>query len=129
MARPKGQPKLGGRQKGTPNKVSNEAINIFKKAGFDPLRRAIALYNKTDDDNIKAQLLGKMMKYRYHELKAIEISGDIVHWTPELIMSLSDTQLQMFMATFQQQGVQPIELVQGDILTLPAQDVSDHDDA
>jgi len=32
MARPKGQPKLGGRQKGTPNKVTGELRQMILKA-------------------------------------------------------------------------------------------------
>lgn len=32
MARPKGSPKLGGRQKGTPNKVSKEAKAVIAEA-------------------------------------------------------------------------------------------------
>lgn len=37
MARPKGQPKLGGRKKGTPNKVSRSAkeayVEVFERLG------------------------------------------------------------------------------------------------
>lgn len=32
MARPKGQPKLGGRKKGTPNKLTAEAREVFRLA-------------------------------------------------------------------------------------------------
>lgn len=35
MARPKGQPKLGGRQKGTPNKVTAAAKDAIAQAASD----------------------------------------------------------------------------------------------
>ena len=104
--------KTGGRTKGTPNKATDEVVAIFKQKRFNPLRRAIDLYNATEDESIKAQLLGKMLKYRYPELKAVEVSGVVQHWTPELIASLSDSQLQMFMDTFDKQHEAPgIELL------------------
>lgn len=37
MARPKGQPKLGGRQKGTPNQKTKDARELAERLGIDPL--------------------------------------------------------------------------------------------
>jgi len=43
MARPKGQPKLGGRKKGTPNKLSATARALMDQFGFDPLKGMMAI--------------------------------------------------------------------------------------
>ena len=98
----KGQPKSGGREKGTPNKRSEEAIEIFERRRFDPLQRMITLahsyervvrdIDKAGKDNPAVKLermdayvtaLGQLfpiykelLQYRYPKRKAIEISGD-----------------------------------------------------
>jgi hypothetical protein len=61
MARPKGSPKLGGRRKGTPNKVNGavkEAIlNAFRKVGGESYLEKIA----TEDPKTFCTLLGKVV--------------------------------------------------------------------
>ncbi len=54
MARPKGQPKLGGRQKGTPNKVTTAAKDAIAQA-FDRVGGVDSLVEwvEASDDNRK----------------------------------------------------------------------------
>lgn len=74
----KGDPKPAnsGRKKGAPNRATKTARQIMDAAGFNPIRRAMTLYNTTDDLSIKAAMLKLLVKHAYPELKAIEISGD-----------------------------------------------------
>ena len=114
MAWPKGKPRPAGagRSKGTPNKSTEEARALLKKLGFNPIRRAVTLANTTTDESIQAQMIKELMKYYAPQLKAVEVSAVVQHWTPELIASLSDSQLQMFMDTFDKQHEAPgIELL------------------
>ena len=94
--------KTGGRTKGTLNKRTEETRDVLKKLGFNPVRRAVKLAETTEDDAIKAQMIKALLKHWSPELKAVEVNAQVTHWTPELIATLSDTQLQMFMATFHQ---------------------------
>lgn len=72
MARPKGQPKLGGRQKGTPNKVSKEAKAVIAEAaeklgGVDRMVK----WAKEDAANERA-----FWATIYPKLVAITVGGD-----------------------------------------------------
>lgn len=76
--RPKGLPKTGGRQKGVMNKVQADVRELMKKAGFNPIRRMIAIANdKTVDIAIRAQMTKELAKYYAPQLKAIEHSGEV----------------------------------------------------
>lgn len=61
MARPKGQPKLGGRTKGVPNKVSRTAkenvIAVFTRLGGTHAMAEWAKKNETDFYRLYAKLL------------------------------------------------------------------------
>lgn len=104
--------KTGGRTAGTPNKATEEVRAIFTQTRFNPIRRAIKLAKETTDEIVKAQMIKELMKYYAPQLKAVEVSAVVQHWTPELIASLSDSQLQMFMDTFDKQHEAPgIELL------------------
>jgi hypothetical protein len=55
MARPKGQPKLGGRQKGTPNKRTLDIKGIAQKHGPEALDTLIdVMRNGSDKDRVTA---------------------------------------------------------------------------
>ena len=64
MGRPKGQPKLGGRKKGTPNKVpAMKPLRIsLQEQGFNLGDEIIKLY-ATADDNMKLKLLQLITQY------------------------------------------------------------------
>lgn len=81
--RPKGSPRVGGRQKGTPNKSS---LTILEKlaafdngAGFDPVTEALNLYTLIHADNplVAVKIPLTLMEYIYPKRKAIEHSGEI----------------------------------------------------
>lgn len=61
MARPKGQPKLGGRQKGTPNKLSSDAKEhihaVFVRLGGVTAMAKWAQENQSDFYRIYSKLL------------------------------------------------------------------------
>lgn len=61
MARPKGQPKLGGRQKGTPNKISGAIKDMVLEALSN--KGGVEYLEKQADENPVAfmGLLGKIM--------------------------------------------------------------------
>lgn len=46
MAKPKGSPKTGGREKGTPNKRTQELVDILEEKGFSPASEIIRLYRR-----------------------------------------------------------------------------------
>ena len=77
MAWPKGKPrpKNAGRKKGTPNKRSQEALEIFRQQNFNPLIRMIKQARETKDESIRASLLRELAQYAYPKRKAIEHSG------------------------------------------------------
>jgi|HubBroStandDraft_1064217.scaffolds.fasta_scaffold139177_4 hypothetical protein len=75
MARPKGQPKLGGRQKGTPNKRPTVS-ELCARRGFDPF---VVMIEIAQDENNDAALRGKMAaelaRYLEPQKKAVELSN------------------------------------------------------
>ena len=76
----KGREKTGGRKKGTPNKSSlAEVTKLLKQEGVNPLRRAIHIAKTTDNEKLQAHIWLTVCKYRYQELKAVEVSGDPEH--------------------------------------------------
>lgn len=98
----KGQPKSGGRKKGTPNKSSDTAADVFRKMRFDPLRKMVGLGQRyervireieAEDKQNPGTKLSKiesyvsccdsafkvykeLLNYGYPKLKAIEITGE-----------------------------------------------------
>ncbi len=50
MARPKGSPKLGGRQKGTPNKASAAREAQIAATGLTPLQYLTSVYQDANAD-------------------------------------------------------------------------------
>lgn len=72
MARPKGQPKLGGRKKGTPNKVSKEAKQAIAEAAeqLGGVERMVA-WAKSDVVNERA-----FWATIYPKLVSITVAGD-----------------------------------------------------
>jgi len=68
MARPKGQPKLGGRQKGTPNKLTADVKTMVLKALDN--KGGVAYLERQAEDNPNAfmTLVGKILP--------TQISGD-----------------------------------------------------
>jgi hypothetical protein len=70
--RPKGLPKTGGRQKGTPNKRPT-IVATLERVGFDIAEEAIKLYNDPNTPtDCKIVLLKLLAQYTYATPKSVE---------------------------------------------------------
>lgn len=72
-----GHKKIGGRQKGSPNKDTLRLIEKCKEANFDPLKEFFAKYSGIDNDEAACQILLKFMKFIYPERKSVEGSIEL----------------------------------------------------
>lgn len=75
MARPLGSPKLGGRQKGTPNKrttVLDELLGL----GKNPVDEILKLLPKVDTDK-QLDAWVKMMSYCYPRFASVDIAAGV----------------------------------------------------
>lgn len=68
----------GGRRRGTPNKRSIEAQHALKRLKFDPLRKAVALY----DDPVtpveqRVKIALELLQYCYPRRKAVDHSSAV----------------------------------------------------
>lgn len=72
MARPKGSPKTGGRQKGTPNKKSHHLNEIFIENGIDIGDELVRLYQASKSNSDKLQILYKILDYIFPKRKSID---------------------------------------------------------
>jgi hypothetical protein len=71
--------KTGGRQKGTPNKRTLEAIDVFDELEFCPLREIIERlkkHGKGMDEKLYLDTCAKLAKFKFAERKAVEHSFD-----------------------------------------------------
>ena len=73
MARPKGQPKLGGRKKGTPNKVSKEAKTAIAEAA-EMLGGVNRLVTWAQEDAANERAFWATI---YPKLVSITLGGDV----------------------------------------------------
>lgn len=77
MARPKGSPKLGGRQKGTPNKVTVAMRKAILEAGITPLEYMLnVMRDPTADEKRRDAMAAQAAPYLHPKLQAITHSGD-----------------------------------------------------
>jgi hypothetical protein len=74
----KGQPKRGGRVKGTPNKVHGEIEEKLKKLGCDPIAGLAAIaMDQSVDVKTRAHCYSELAQYIAPKRKALEHSGEI----------------------------------------------------
>lgn len=77
MARPKGQPKLGGRQKGTPNKTNAEREASIAASGLTPLDYLLqVMRTETAAENIRIDAAKAAAPYVHPKLANIQLAGD-----------------------------------------------------
>lgn len=91
MAKPKGSPKTGGRQKGTPNKRTQILQEILDELELDVPREIVRILNAADpgsDDfhplnglspKERSDILLNLMQYLYPKRKAVEHSGAVAN--------------------------------------------------
>lgn len=71
----KKRPKTGGRQKGTPNKRTIEAIEIFNELEFCPLKEVIERlqkHGKSMDEKLFLDTCLRLSKFKFAERKSID---------------------------------------------------------
>lgn len=114
MAKPKGLPKTGGRRKGTPNKRTQEFIDVLQRRKFSPADALIDVYRKAlrsyeaghgsssgDGPDMTFKYLeiaqkaaSELMQYRFPKRKAIEHTGadgePLVNTLVDLVKSISE---------------------------------------
>lgn len=76
MAAPKGHPKYGGRAKGTPNKSTQNLLDICEQEGIEPFRAMLRAFKDIEDPVRQVDALEKICQYLYPKRKAIELSTD-----------------------------------------------------
>lgn len=75
----KGHEKFAGRKIGTPNKKTMELFEILSARDFNPAEKILDLFESTEDDHLKATLLGILMRYVYPQRKTVDVSGQVDH--------------------------------------------------
>lgn len=75
--------KTGGRQKGTPNKRTQELLDKLRELNFDPLENLVVIANdETTSTELKVKINIELLNYVYPKRKAIAMDitkyiGDI----------------------------------------------------
>lgn len=73
----KGQPKTGGREKGTPNKANARREAEIAASGLTPLEYMLkVMRNPKEDKNRRLEAAGKAAQYVHPKLAAITHKGD-----------------------------------------------------
>jgi len=76
MAKPKGLPKSGGRQKGTPNKDTVSLFDKCEAAGLDPFTELVKLCTLGEKEELRFQALKEVCQYLYPKRKSLELSNE-----------------------------------------------------
>ena len=87
MARPKGMPKTGGRQKGTPNKVTS-SVKGWLSCLIDQNRRQIEKDLKAVKPLERLQMLEKLMQYVVPKQKTVKAAVNFENLTDEELTAL-----------------------------------------
>lgn len=75
--RPKGQPKTGGRQKGTPNRATAAKAAEVAASGLTPLDYMLAVMrDENNDQAIRLDAANKAAPYIHPKLASIEHTGE-----------------------------------------------------
>lgn len=73
MPRPKGLPKTGGRQPGTPNRKTHELAEKLDKLGCDPIEGlALIAIDKETAPELRVRCYAELAQYVYAKRKAVE---------------------------------------------------------
>ena len=87
MARPKGMPKTGGRQKGTPNKVTS-SVKSWLSCLIDKNRRQIEKDLKAVKPLERLQMLEKLMQYVVPKQQTVKAAVNFENLTDEELTAL-----------------------------------------
>lgn len=58
-----GHKKLGGRKKGTPNRIATEVSDLLEAEGFDLVKESMDLYRSSNDDEVRQRILNMLFPY------------------------------------------------------------------
>lgn len=72
----KGKTKTGGRERGTPNVITQDLIKACADQGVDPFIELVKDIQLIDEPGMRAPLWEKVCSYLYPKRKAIEHSAD-----------------------------------------------------
>ena len=77
MARPRGQPKLGGRKPGTPNKHPRASVEeTLARMGCDPIEGlATIAMDEEIETGLRLKAYAELAKYVHPQKKAMELSN------------------------------------------------------
>lgn len=75
----KGQPKTGGRQKGTPNIKSSSLRKRFQDFADENLEAVIQAWNEIDDPKDKVKAYIDICAYALPKLQAIQMDANVSH--------------------------------------------------
>lgn len=76
MAAPKGHKRYGGRQKGTPNKSTEDLLAICEKHGVNVFESMVILAAGEANRDKKFEKMAELAPYLYAKRKAVELSND-----------------------------------------------------
>ncbi len=70
----------GGRQKGTPNKRSQDAIELMRSLNFDPLAAMVEIaQDPTNSPELRGRMCAELARFAYPTLKAVEHTTLVEH--------------------------------------------------
>ncbi len=68
----------GGRQRGTPNRRTQRAVELLEEVGFDPLMAMVELaLDPTNTPELRGRMASELARYVYPMLRATEHTGDV----------------------------------------------------
>ncbi len=73
----KGQPKSGGRQKGSPNKKTQDLFEKCENAGVDVFDSLLEYVTQPSTLELRFAALKELCQYLYPKRKALEHSGEV----------------------------------------------------
>lgn len=72
----KGQPKSGGRQKGQPNRKTQELIDRAEEMGLDIFEEMLKSLQMEQDNKARFDMAKEIAQYLYPKRKALEVTGE-----------------------------------------------------
>lgn len=86
QGRKKGSPKTGGRQKGTPNKVSAPLKELIKDFAIEKWPEFVKAWDNTESNKDKSDLYLKVVNYILPKMSSVDVSGKVEKpaWEDEL---------------------------------------------
>lgn len=84
--RPKGTPKTGGRQKGTPNKVTAPLKELIKQFAIDKWPEFLESWEHMESNKDKCDAYTKVLQYLLPKMASVDVSGKVEKptWEEEL---------------------------------------------